>query len=228
MVLNASEFEGEAGTRNLDRALGRQADGSVSGGLLAAERVELSVGARLCRIAHSSLPARMNLSSPWWVREAVFVAFLKRALALERDLRELIRDSLALATDFMIANAKADEIRARYGDAGLASLKNAATITPWDRVFTVEVTAPIRAFSGIGRDVKDSGGETSLGIARTWSAAGDVVQLVIPGLVNPDDRGLSEMGRAALHFRRSHSLSHWREWVLDDLARDPSTPPLGQ
>ena len=157
VALNASEFEGEALARNLDRALGRQADGGFWGGLLNAALIDLPVGARLCRIGNSALPARMNLASPWWVRETVFIDFLSASLSSSRDLRELLRDSLALGADFMTSNAKADEIRARFGDDGLQSLKNAASIEPWNRVFTVEVTALVRAFSGVGRDVPDSG-----------------------------------------------------------------------
>lgn len=223
--LNADEFVGEALARNLDRALGRQPDGSLCGGLHSAAVVDLPVGARLCRIGNSALPARMNIASPWWVTEDTFVTFLKTSLAADRDLRELIRDSLALSTDFMTPNAKADEIRARYGDEGLRSLANAASIMPWNRVFTVEVTAPVRAFRGVGRDVPDTADDTSLAEARTWRAASDVDQLVIPGLMNVDDRGLSAMGRQALHFRRSHSLTHWREWILDDLEKAGANSP---
>jgi hypothetical protein len=215
--MNAAEFAGAALDANLGRALGRQADGTFKGGLVSATVVELPIGTRLCRIANSSLPARMNLSSVWWVREADFVSFLRASLAQDRDLLETIRDSLALATDFAITNERADEIRAKYGDAPLGSLKNAAGVRPWDRVFTVEVTGDLLAFSGLGRDVADTSRDNPLGMIRTWRAAADIAQLVIPGLLDPEHRGLSPMGRAALHFRRSHGLQHWREWTLPDL-----------
>jgi hypothetical protein len=215
--MNGAEFAGAALEANLGRALGRQADGSFKGGLISASVVELSIGTRLCRIANSSLPARMNLSSVWWVRETDFVSFLGASLAEDRDLLETIRNSLALATDFAISNERADEIRVKYGDDALGSLKNAAGVRPWDRVFTVEVTGDLLAFSGLGRDVADTSPDNPLGMIRTWRAAADIAQLVIPGLLDPTHRGLSAMGRTALHFRRSHSLQHWREWTLPDL-----------
>ncbi len=215
--LNGQEFVGDLLEANLGRALGRQADGTLKGGLVSVTLIELPVGTRLCRIANSSLPARMNLSSVWWVREADFVSFLRVSLAEDRDLLGTLRDSLALSTDFAISNDRADEIRAKYGDDALGSLKNASGIQPWDRVFTVEVTSNLLAFSGVGRDVADTSPDNPLGMIRTWRAATDVSQLVIPGLLDPAHRGLSPMGRAALHFRRSHSLRHWREWTLPDL-----------
>jgi hypothetical protein len=125
-----------------------------------------------------------------------------------------------LSTDFLISNERADQIRGKYGDEALNSLKNFAAITPLDRVFTVEVTLPLFAFSGIGRDVTDSKFDAPLGPVRTWRAAREVVQLFIPGLLDSDGGGLSESGKATVHFRRSHSLQHWREWILDDLARE--------
>jgi hypothetical protein len=215
--LNGQEFVGEAMAANLGRALGRQADGTVKGGLVSATVIGLAVGTRLCRIANSSLPARMNLSSMWWVREVDFVSFLRSSLAEDRGLLEMIRDSLALSADFAISNDRADEIRAKYGDDALGDLKNSGGIQPWDRVFTVEVTGDLLAFSGVGRDVADTSPENPLGMVRTWRAAGGISQLVIPGLLDPTHRGLSEMGKAALHFRRSHSLRHWQEWTLPDL-----------
>jgi hypothetical protein len=217
--MNGEEFVGAALEANLRRALGHQADGTFRGGLVSATVIELAVGARLCRIANSSLPARMNLSSVWWVREADFVSFLRASLAEDRDLLDTIRDSLALSADFAISNDRADEIRAKYGDDALGDLKNSSGIRPWDRVFTVEVTDALLAFSGIGRDVADISPDNPLGMVRTWRAASDITQLVIPGLLDPTHRGLSELGRAALHFRRSHSLEHWREWTLPDLDR---------
>lgn len=219
---NWHEFTEKAFELNLGRALGLQADGTFKGGLIAATVIELPVGIRLCRIANTSLPARMNLSSPWWVREEVFVSFLRSSLALEKDVIDVIRDSLALSDDFMTTNERADAIRARYGDDALQTYKNFASIEPWDRVFTAEVTAVLCAFTGIGRDVTDTLPGSPLGTARTWRAAKDVAQLFIPGLLDPSDRGLSETGKAALHFRRSLSLAHWREWILDDLAHEAS------
>jgi hypothetical protein len=216
-LINEGEFVGAALAANLGRALGQQADGSLKGGLISATVIELPIGTRLCRIANSSLPARMNLSSMWWVREGDFVSFLRASLAEDRDLLDMIRDSLALSTDFAIPNERADEIRAKYGDDALGHLKNSGGIRPWDRVFTVEVTDDLLAFSGIGRDVVDTSTDSPLGMLRTWKAASAISQLVIPGLLDTTHRGLSALGKAALHFRRSHSLSHWRERTLPDL-----------
>ena len=225
--LNWREFTDAALRKNLNAVLGRQADGGHKGGLVSADVVELAVGARLCRIAYSSLPARMNISRAWWVDEEVFTRFLRASLAGNRDLLDLIRDSLALSADFLISNERADQIRARYGDDALHTLKNFASITPLDRVFTVEVTAPLLAFSGVGRDARDSSPDNPLGAVRTWRAAADMLQLFVPGLLDPDSGGLSDIGKAALHFRRSHSLQHWQEWTLDDFACRCCRPEAG-
>jgi hypothetical protein len=216
-AMNQEEFVGATLAANLSRALGRQSDGSLKGGLTSATVIKLPIGTRLCRIANSSLPARMNLSSMWWVREVDFVSFLRASRAEDRDLLDTIRNSLALSTDFAISNERADEIRAKYGDDALGDLKNSGGIRPWDRVFTVEVIGDLLAFSGIGRDVADTSTDSPLGTLRTWKAASAISQLIIPGLLDPAHRGLSAMGKVALHFRRSQSLSHWRDWTLPDL-----------
>lgn len=218
--LNWREFTDVALRKNLNTVLGLQTDGNHKGGLVSVDVVELAVGARLCRIANSSLPARMNISRAWWVGEDVFTGFLRASRVRNRDLLDMIRDSLALSADFLISNEHADLIRARYGDDALHTLKNSATIDPLDRVFTVEVTAPLLAFSGVGRDVMDSSPDNPLGVVRTWRAAANVLQLFVPGLLDTNSGGLSDIGKAALHFRRSHSLQHWQEWTLDDFARE--------
>jgi hypothetical protein len=210
MHVNHAEFEAAAFQLNRDRAIGRQPDGSASGGMITAAIVEVPTGASLCRITHSALPAELSLTSPWWAYKTDFELILSRSLSIPSDFRELLRNSLALAGDYTIPDQHADEIRAKYGREALRTLKNFADIRPYDRIFEIEVTADLLAFTGIGRDVTDTRPDSALGILRTWTAAADIRQLFIPGLRDADG-GLSNVGRAGMHYRRSLNLAHWIE-----------------
>lgn len=211
---NRAEFEGAAFEINLGRAIGRQADGTFSGGMVSATVVEIPVGSSLCRITHSALPAEVNLTSPWWANKADFALILARALLKSADLREILRDSLALADAYTIPNDRADMIRAKYGRDALGTLKNFASIRPYDRIFEIETLSPLLAFTGIGRDVIDTHPNSVLGTLKTWTASTDIKQLFIPGFQDAE-RHLSAVGRAGMHFRRSLSLVHWIDRQID-------------
>ena len=206
--LNGAEFTDAAFEANLGRALGLQANGEYRGGMVSAVVADVPIGSTLCRITHSALPAEVSLTSPWWAHATDFALILSRSLPKSSDFRTVVRDSLALAEDYVIPNERADTIHARYGRGALATLRNFAGIQPYDRIFEVETSSPLLAFAGIGRDVVDSRQEGALGPLRTWTAASDVRQLFIPGL-HDADRRLSPIGRAGMHFRRSLSLGHW-------------------
>src|SRR5665213_2498425 len=113
--VNCIEFEDAAFEVNLGRAIGLQADGTFSGGMVSVTVSEVPVGANLCRITHSALPAEVSLTSPWWAYKADFALILSRALATSADFRDILHDSLALASDYTIPDDRADMIRARYG-----------------------------------------------------------------------------------------------------------------
>ena len=206
--VNQSEFEDALFQVNLGRAIGLQADGTIGGGMVTATVAEVPAGSNLCRITHSALPAEVSLTSPWWAYKADFALILTRALSSSVDFRDVLRDSLALAEDYTIPNDRADMIRSKYGRDALTTLKNFAGIRPYDRIFEIEVTAPILAFTGVGRDVTDTTPDSALGTLKTWTAAADIRQLFIPGLQDKDRR-LSAVGRAGMHYRRSLSLARW-------------------
>ena len=212
--VNQSEFEGDAFEVNLGRAIGLQADGTVSGGMVTATVAEVPAGSKLCRITHSALPAEVSLTSPWWAYKADFALILTRALSSSADFRDVLRDSLALAEDYTIPDDRADMIREKYGRDALATLNNFAGIRPYDRVFEIEATAPMLAFTGVGRDVTDSHPSGALGILKTWTAAADIRQLFIPGLQDKNRR-LSAVGRSGMHYRRSLNLARWIDRQLD-------------
>jgi hypothetical protein len=211
---NRAEFEDAAFDVNLGRAIGLQADGTFSGGMVHATVTEISAGSNLCRITHSALPAEVNLTSPWWAYKADFALILSRALSRPADFREVLRDSLALASDYTISNDRADTIRAKYDRDALGTLKNFADIRPYDRIFEIETLSPLLAFTGIGRDVIDTHPDGTPGALKTWTAATDLKQLFIPGLKDANGR-LSAVGRAGMHFRRSLSLVHWIDRQID-------------
>jgi hypothetical protein len=212
--INRAEFENSAFEVNLGRAIGLQADGTFGGGMVSATVAEVPVGSGLCRITHSALPAEVNLTSPWWAYKADFELILLRALSGSADFRDVLRESLALASDYTIPNDRADLIRAKYGRDALVTLRNFAGIRPYDRIFEIETVSPLLAFTGIGRDVVDAEPDSALGALKTWTAATDIRQLFIPGLRNADGR-LSAVGRAGMHYRRSLNLGHWIDRHID-------------
>ena len=140
--INQAEFEDGAFELNLGRAIGLQADGVFSGGMVSATVAEVPAGSSLCRITHSALPAEVSLTSPWWAYKADFALILSRALSTSADFRDVLRDSLALASDYTIPNDRADIIRAKYGRDALVTLKNFAGIRPYDRIFEIETLSP--------------------------------------------------------------------------------------
>jgi hypothetical protein len=211
---NRAEFEDAAFEVNLGRAIGLQADGTFSGGMVCATVTEVPIGSSLCRITHSALPAELNLTSPWWAYKADFALILSRALPTSAEFRGVLRDSLALASDYTTPNDRADTIRAKYGRDALGTLKNFAGIRPYDRIFEIETLSPLLAFTGIGRDVSDVHLDSALGTLKTWKAATDIKQLFIPGLQDTN-RHLSAAGRAGMHYRRSLSLVHWIDRQID-------------
>ena len=212
--INQAEFENAAFEVNLGLAIGLQADGTFRGGMVSATVAEVPVGSSLCRITHSALPAEVSLTSPWWAYKADFELILSRALSSAADFRDVLRESLALANDYTIPNDRADMIRNRYGRSALDTLKNFTGIRPYDRIFEIETLSPLLAFTGIGRDVVDTGQDSALGVLKTWTAATDISQLFIPGLHNADRR-LSAVGRSGMHYRRSLNLGHWISRQID-------------
>jgi len=221
--INRAEFEDAAFEVNLGRAIGLQADGTFSGGLVSATVAEVPVGSGLCRITHSALPAEVSLTSPWWAYKADFELILLRALSGSADFRDVLRESLALASDYTIPNDRADLIRAKYDRDALATLKNFAGIRPYDRIFEIETLSPLLAFTGIGRDVVDTHPNSALGALKTWTAATDIRQFFIPGLRNADGR-LSAVGRAGMHYRRSLNLGHWIDRHIDAAGGTATAP----
>ncbi|HUB11337.1 MAG TPA: hypothetical protein VMB34_05215 [Acetobacteraceae bacterium] len=213
---NDVEFESAAYEMNLAQAAGRQGGGPAIGGMISPEVVEVPAGSLLCRITHSALPAEVNLASPWWAQKADFTCLLGVTTPYSADFRDTLRDSLALSSDFVVSDDKADQIRAKFGRDALATLKNFSNITPYDRIFETEVTSNLLAFSGIGQDVTDTCSQGAFGILRTWKASATIKQLYIPGLRDSDGR-LSRIGRTAMHFRRSSNLVHWIERELATL-----------
>lgn len=213
-AVNRAEFEDAAFEVNLSRAIGLQADGTFSGGMNSATVAEIPAGSSLCRITHSALPAEVSLTSPWWSYKADFTLILSRALSTSADFRAVLRDSLALASDYTISNDRADMIRAKYGRDALVTLKNFARIQPYDRIFEIETLSPLLAFTGIGRDIVDTQLDSALGTLKTWTAAADIKQLFIPGLQDTNPR-LSAVGRAGMHYRRSLTLAHWIDRQID-------------
>jgi len=221
--VNRAEFEDAAFEVNLGRAIGLQADGTFSGGMVSATVSEVPVGSNLCRITHSALPAEVSLTSPWWTYKADFALILSRALSTSADFRDVLQDSLALSTDYTIPNDRADMIRAKYGRDALVTLKNFAGIRPYDRIFEIETLSPLLTFTGIGRDVVDTNSDSALGTLKTWIAATDIKQLFIPGLQGADRR-LSAVGHAGMHYRRSLNLGHWIDRQIDAAGGTAAAP----
>jgi hypothetical protein len=220
---NRAEFENAAFEVNLGRAIGLQAGGTFSGGMVSATVAEVPVGSSLCRITHSALPAEVSLTSPWWAYKADFALILSKALSTTADFRDVLRDSLALASDYTIPNDRADMIRAKYGRDALITLKNFSGVRPYDRIFEIETLSPLLAFTGIGRDVVDAHPDSAFGTLKTWLAATDIRQLFIPGLQDTD-RHLSAVGRASMHYRRSLNLSHWIDRQIDAVDGTAAAP----
>jgi hypothetical protein len=212
--INQAEFTGAAFKVNLDQASGLRPDGTFGGGMISATVTEVPAGSRLCRITHSALPAEVSLTSPWWAYKEDLALILSGALSNSADFREVLRDSLALGSDYIIPNDRADMIREKYGRGALVALKNFAGIRPYDRIFEIETLSPLLAFTGIGREVVDTRPDSALGTLKTWKAATDITQLFIPGLQD-GDRRLSAVGRAGMHYRRSLNLSHWIDRQID-------------
>ena len=221
--VNRAELEDAAFEVNLGRAIGLQADGTFNGGMVSATVAEVPVGSSLCRITHSALPAEVSLTSPWWAYMADFELILSRALSTSADFRDVLRDSLALASDYTIPSDRADMIRAKYGRDALVTLKNFAGIRPYDRIFEIETLSPLLAFTGIGRDVVDTHPDSALGTLKTWTAAADIKQLFIPGLQDADRR-LSAVGRAGMRYRRSLNLGHWIDRQIDAAGGTAAAP----
>jgi hypothetical protein len=114
----------------------------IRGGIAFVTEDKVRAGETIYRIGHSNLPMTINMSSPWWMRDAAFAHIMGSAEAAGSDPRDLYRMKCAVSYDFGVA----------------------------DIVLQARVKQTLRAFTGRGRpvvdDSEDKRGQVWLGAAE--------------------------------------------------------------
>jgi hypothetical protein len=99
----------------------------IRGGLSFVTEDKVRAGETIFRIGHSNLPMTLNMSSPWWIREAAFDHIMETAAHAGSDPQELFRMKCAVSYDFGVS----------------------------DIVLEARLNVTLRAFAGHGRPVID-------------------------------------------------------------------------